>query len=81
MNIEKIDESIRMLADFSGGTCRPVKFSRKNRSYTIDAVNAQWIDRHGGTLALHYSVQASGQTWFVHFNVNDVQWWVDQVVV
>ena len=88
MNIEKIDEPIRMLADFSGGKCRPVKFSWKNRSYTIEAINAQWIDRQGGTLGLHFSLQArqtpygaTGQTWFVHFNINDVQWWLDQIVV
>lgn len=81
MNIEKIDEPIGMLADFSGGQCRPVRFTWKSRSYDVSTVNGRWIDREGGTLSLHYSVQAAGQTWLLHLNIHDVQWRLDQVVV
>lgn len=81
MNIEKIDEPIRVLADFSGGSARPLRFLWAGRAYRVSAVNAQWTDRSGRGFRLHYSVQADDQTCYLHFSSIDVQWWLDQVIV
>lgn len=81
MNIEKIDEPIRVLADFSGGSARPLRFRWAGRTYYVSAVNAQWIDRSGQGYRLHYSVQAGEQTCYLHFSSIDVQWWLDQLIV
>ncbi len=79
MKIEEIDEPIRVLADCAGGRMTPVRFRWSGRTYAVDTVNGRWIDRDG--CALHYSVQAGDETYYLHFAGNDVQWWLDRVVV
>jgi len=81
MNIEAIDEPIRMLADFSGGHAVPLRFQWSGRTYRIDVVNARWIDRSGDGYRLCYSVQVGAETYFLHFAGGQVQWWLDKVVV
>lgn len=81
MNIEKIIEPVRVVASFAGGGCEPLKFDWKNRSYPVEQVNGRWIDRQGGVFRLHYSVQSGGQTYYLHFATDEVQWWLDEVIV
>lgn len=81
MNVEQIDEPIRVLAVFSGGGVRPLRFRRAGRTYRIDAVNGRWVDRRGDGYCLHFSVQIGGDTCFIHFSSSEVQWWLDQVIV
>ena len=81
MKIEEIAEPIRVLADCSGGQVRPVRFRWGQRTYVVEAVNGQWIDRAAEGLALHYSVQVGDETYYIHFVSSDVQWWLDRVVL
>ena len=81
MNIEKIGEPIRVWADCSGGQMRPLRFRWATRDYRIEAVNAQWTDRQGDGYSLHYSVQAGGQSYYLHFAGREVQWWLDEIIV
>ncbi len=69
-----------MLADCAGGSMRPLKFWWSARVHEIETVNARWIDRQGEAYSLHYSVQVSGQTYYLHFDGKGVQWWVDEVI-
>jgi len=80
MRVERIQEPIRVLAEFTGGSARPVRFQWAGRTRRVQAVNAQWVDRQGAGYALHFSVQADGQTCFLHFDSVAVQWWLDEVV-
>ena len=81
VDIQEISEPIRVLAVFSGGSIRPIRFHWTGRTFRIDAVNGQWVDRRGDGYRLHFSVQAGGDTYFIHFSSTDVQWWLDQVAV
>ena len=81
MNIEKIDEPIRVLASFAGGACEPLRFRWGTREYRIDAVNGRWVDRSGDGYALHYSVQVGNETYYIHFSSADVQWRLDELVI
>ncbi len=80
MNVEKIDEPVGVLASFAGGTAEPLSFSWGRRTYKVEAVNGRWIDRQGDVYSLHYSVQSSGQTYFLHYSSKQVQWWLDEVI-
>jgi hypothetical protein len=80
MNIEKIDEPIRVLAVFSGGAIEPLRFRWGGRTYKIDRVNGRWTDRGQDGYSLHYSVQVGQETYHVHFSGPEVQWWLDRVV-
>ena len=81
MNVERIEEPIRVLAVFSGGEVSPVQFRWKNREYDVFAVNARWLDRQPDACLRHYSVQAGDETYYLHFSSQDMQWWLDQVVL
>jgi len=81
MNIEEIGEPIRVLADFSGGQVNPLRFRWSGRTYRVDAVNGQWVDREGDVYSLHFSVQVGQETYFIHFASGGVQWWLDQAIV
>jgi len=80
VDVEKIGEPIRVLADCTGGQIRPLRFRWAGRSYEVETVNAKWIDRQGGSYSLYYSVQADGQTYCLHFDGREVQWWLDETV-
>ncbi len=80
MNVEKIQEPIRVLADCSGGAMRPLRFRWSGRDYKVEAVNARWIDRQGEVYSLHYSVQAGGQTYYLRFDSKQVQWWLEETI-
>ena len=81
MNVEEINEPIGVLASFSGGEIRPLRFRWGGRTYRIEAVNGRWIDRSGDGYSLHYSVQVGQETYYLHFAGTEVQWWLDRVVL
>ena len=81
MNIEKIGEPIRVLASFAGGAMEPLRFQWHGRTYKVEPVNGRWVDRQGQTYSLHYSVQAGEETYYLHFSSQEVQWWLDEVIV
>ena len=81
MNIEKIGEPIRVLAVCAAGRIEPVRFRWGQRTYKIDCVNGQWVDRAGEGYCLHYSVQVGRETYYIHFSSKQVQWWLDEVIV
>ena len=80
MDMQQIDDPIRVLADFSGGAVKPIRFRWAGRSYPVEAVNARWVDRRGDVYALHFSIQSGPETYLLHFDSAEVQWWLDQVV-
>ena len=81
MRSELIGEPIQVLAAFQGGQARPLRFRWSGRTYRVEAVNASWLDRHPDGLCLHYSVQVGEETYFVHFDGKETQWWLDRIVL
>ncbi len=81
MNHVDIGEPIRVLAAFSGGGVQPLRFRWQGQAYEIDAVNGQWIDRARQSCILHFSVQVGDETYYLHFEGGEMQWWLDQVIV
>ncbi len=81
MLVEKIKEPIRVLAGFSGGGAKPIRFRWRGRTYQIGRINGQWVDRKAEGYSLHYSVQVGQETYYIHFCSQDVQWWLDEVIL
>ena len=81
MEIERISEPIGVLADCSGGQMRPLRFAWAGRTYKVAAVNAEWIDRQDDLWSLHYSIQSGGQTYLIHFDGRQTQWWLDETIL
>ncbi len=81
MLVEKIREPIRVLAGFAGGGAKPISFCWRNRTYQIVKINAQWVDRQTDSFSLHYSVQVGQETYYIRFCSQEVQWWLDEVIL
>ena len=81
MLIEKIGEPIRVVAAFSGGSIKPLRFRWQGRTYQIETINGRWFDRRTDGYSLHYSVQVGQETYYMHFSAQDVQWWLDEVIL
>jgi len=81
MKIEEIGEPIRVLASFSGGKVDPLRFLWSGRTYRVEAINGRWIDRQGGACRLHYSIRSGDETYYIHLDTHEVQWWLDRLIV
>ena len=81
MKVEEIGDPVAVLATCAGGKIEPRRFKWNGRSYSIEQVNAHWVDRQPDGYRLHYSVQSGDETYYLHFASNEVQWWLDQIVL
>lgn len=81
MNIERIDEPIRVVASFADGRVRPLSFRWGGRDYRVRRVNAHWTDRDADAPRLHFSVQVGEETYYLHFETAEACWRLDQLVV
>ena len=88
MQVESLGEFVKVRADFSGGSVRPLMFrlghSHGGRVLRVERVNASWTERPGGNDAssrVCFSVQADGATYFLSLIVPDMIWRVEKVVL
>ena len=81
MNIETIDEPVGVVAVFTGGEVSPVRFRWGRREMDVFAINGRWTDRRVGGCTYHYSVQVGDETYYLRFAADDMQWWLDRVIV
>jgi hypothetical protein len=78
---ETLSQAVSVRADFRGGEITPRLFRRGARTYTVDAVNARWIDREGARPVHRFSVQAEGDTYFLSFLPGEAAWRLERVVM
>jgi len=80
MNVEPLHEPISVLAKCSAGAVEPLRFRWGAREYRVEAINGRWIDRDADGLRLHYSVQCGEETYWIHFDTHELQWWMDKTI-
>lgn len=78
MQVIALREPIPVLAAFRGGLVQPLRFQWQGQPYRVDQINGRWHVREGEFRNPHFSIQAAGDTWFLHFSTRDCQWWLDQ---
>ncbi len=82
MLIERLDEPVKVRADFQGGVIQPLLFRRGAVSHRVVAVNARWEDREGQQKIHYFSVSvASGDVYQLHFRAGDLLWYLDSVMM
>ncbi len=82
MLVEQLDESIRVRADFKGGTIKPLVFVRRGQIHRVTSVNCRWMDRDGTAKIHYFSVTSdSGDVYQIHLNAGDMTWHLDQVMI
>jgi hypothetical protein len=82
MRVERIDEPIKVRADFQGGTITPLLFRRGTQDHRVVVVNARWEDREG-TQKLHFfSVTVtSGDVYQLRLESGDMLWTLESVMM
>jgi len=82
VQVEHLNEAVKVRADFQGGKIVPVVFKRQNKRYRVVQVNAAWEDREGTQKLYFFSVTAdSGDVYQLRLNGKDMIWYVDLVMM
>jgi len=82
MIVERLDEKVRVRADFSEGSIKPLMFVRRGQIHRVVRVNCRWLDREGTAKIHYFSVTSdSGDVYQLHLNTDDMTWHLDQVMM
>ena len=81
MRWERIDEAVKVRADFQGGVISPVLFRRGNRRIAVRAVNTRWQDSHGRHRRCYFTVTAdTGDVYQLCFDTADLGWRCESIM-
>ncbi|TET31289.1 MAG: hypothetical protein E3J72_22810 [Planctomycetota bacterium] len=81
MRVETIGETVKVRADFAGGSITPLMFKRGGRTYRIKSINSRWIDRQHRHPIYYFSVEAGGDMYELAFRTGEAIWRLERVVL
>jgi hypothetical protein len=82
MRLEKLDEAVKVRADFQGGQAAPLRIQRKSQDLKVHRVTARWEDRKGAHKIYYFSVQVpSGDVYQLEFHSGDLLWKLNSVML
>ena len=82
MRLEKLDEAVKVRADFQGGQAVPLRIQRRSQDLTVRRVTARWEDRKGAHKIYYFSVQVpSGDVYQLEFHSGDLLWKLNSVML
>ena len=82
MRLERLNEAVKVRADFHGGRVRPLLIRRGGRELKVERVTARWEERRGAHKIHYFSVQvASGDVYQLEFSSGDLLWKLDSVML
>jgi len=80
MHVEKLEESIRVFADFSGTKVRPVAFIRSSgRRYNIKRVNLVYRKQVGNRYHWCFACSDEANTYVLFYDPEGLQWTLREV--
>ena len=82
MRVERLNEPVKVRADFAGGEVTPLLVRRGVQSVRLLRVNARWTDRRG-TDRLHYfaCTVPSGDVYELCLNSHELTWRLTSVTL
>ena len=82
MRLERLDETVKVRADFQGGRVTPLLIKRKVQELRVAQVTARWEDRKGAHKVHYFSVQVpSGDVYQLEFHAGDLLWKLNSVML
>ena len=82
MRLERLDEAVKVRADFQGGRVSPLIIKRGTQDLKVARVTARWEDRRGAHKVHYFSVQvASGDVYQMEFSSGDLLWKLNSVML
>lgn len=79
MHVEKLDEPIRVVADFNGNKVRPLAFQRGNKRYDIASVNLVYRRRVGDRYHWCFAVSDEANTYVLFYNPEKLRWTLREI--
>lgn len=79
MDVEKIGEPIRVVADFNGRRVRPIAFQWAGRRYDVGRVNLVYRRRLGARFVWCFAVSDSGQGFVLIYDPERLEWTLEEV--
>lgn len=82
MRVERLNEAVKVRANFGGGIVTPLLFQRGSDTMQIVRVNARWADSRGQR-RLHYfaCTVSSGDVYELCLNSHDLTWKLTSVML
>ncbi len=81
MRWEQLNESVKVRADFQGGTISPVVFRRGETRIGVRSVNTRWQDTRGRHRLCYFSVTGdNGDVYQLCFDTGDLTWKLEYVM-
>lgn len=74
MDIQELDESIKVGAVFNGNNIVPRWFIWEKRKYQIEKINYEWQDKNGKEKLFCFSVISGANTYEITFNAERTVW-------
>ena len=85
MQVERLQEPIKVRADFQGGQATPLLVRRSNpaaAAHRITSVDGRWVDRTGRYPRFGFAVTLdTGDSWRIVLRTTDMTWWLETVMV
>ena len=82
MHVERINEPVKVRADFQGGRIQPLRFKRHGKDHKVKSVNASWETREGRSKLHYFSVTIeSGDVCQLYFNNEDLIWFLESIML
>ena len=79
MDIEKLNEPVRVFVDFKAQQVRPVAFLRAGRRYVIKRVNLVYRKRVGKRFVWCFAVSDEANSYVLVYDPESLQWTLEEV--
>ncbi len=79
MDIQKVNEPIRVFVDFKMQQVRPVAFLRAGRRYDVQRVNLVYKRRLGSRHVWCFAVSDAGNNFILMYDPESLQWMLEEV--
>lgn len=79
MDIQKVNEPVRVFVDFKAQQVRPVAFLRAGRRYDVKRVNLVYKRRVGARFVWCFAVSDSGNSYILVYDPENLMWTLEEV--
>ena len=84
MQVERLQEPIKVRADFQGGQATPLRVRRGPTgagAHRIVSVDGRWVDRSDRYPRFGFAVTLeTGDSWRIILRTTDLTWWLEDTV-
>jgi len=77
--VYSVNESVKVLALFGGGSIKPLRFSWRGVDYSVKEVTFRWKDREGRAIIYHFAVSDGSNIFQLGYHSEYLTWKLEAV--